>query len=65
MFLHFHLLTSCRDRRAGAVEEGGAPAAGRLVRGWGDISFVLPLVLTTAGGLFGVAAGMTVPSPPC
>ena len=45
---------------AGAVEEGGEPAAGRPARLWGDISFVLPLVLTTAGGLFGIAAGMTV-----
>ncbi len=44
----------------GAAEEGGESAAGRATRGWGDISFVLPLVLTGAGGLFGIAAGMTV-----
>ena len=49
-----------RALATGAAEEGGEAAAGRPARGWGDISFVLPFVLTTAGGLFGIAAGMTV-----
>ncbi len=47
-------------RMTGTAEEGGESAAGRPARGWGDISFVLPLILTGAGGLFGIAAGMTV-----
>lgn len=53
--MQFNVVTAAvRDEECGT-----APAAVQP-RGWTDISFVLPLILTGAGGIFGLAAGMTV-----